>query len=73
MALDPVCGRVIHPKQSDWLLSYNGKTYHFCSGDCEHRFDSDPSEYAESAAKAEAAHDAAPPRAKSTKRVALTR
>jgi len=46
MALDPVCGREVHPKQSQWLLSYRSKIYHFCSGACAHRFGEFPEEYA---------------------------
>jgi YHS domain-containing protein len=45
MAFDPVCGREVHPKQSQWLLSYHGSTYHFCSGECAHRFNAYPEEY----------------------------
>jgi YHS domain-containing protein len=45
MALDPVCGRDISPKQSQWLIAYKGDIYHFCSGDCRHRFGDDPNEY----------------------------
>jgi YHS domain-containing protein len=46
MALDPVCGREVHPKQSQWLLSYRSKIYHFCSGACAHRFSDFPDEFA---------------------------
>ncbi len=53
MALDPVCGREIHPKQSQWLLSFEGRAYHFCSGDCEHRFNDHPSDFARLAEESE--------------------
>ena len=47
MALDPVCGQKLHPKQSQWMLSYRGNTYHFCSDACERRFQDNPAEYME--------------------------
>ncbi len=45
MAVDPVCGREVHPKQSQWLLSHRHVIYHFCSGACARRFRDFPDEF----------------------------
>lgn len=47
---DPVCGMTIDPAKAVGSSSYDGQTYHFCSRDCETKFDVAPAEYAGAAA-----------------------
>ncbi len=46
MATDPVCGNTLHPKTADWLISYKGRFFYFCSPTCKQRFDVDPDLFA---------------------------
>ena len=57
MAIDPVCGRDIHPKTSQWLIDYRGKAFHFCTGACHDKFIEDPAHYATSESPAIVADD----------------
>ena len=45
MAIDPVCGKDIHPKTSQWLVEYHGKAYHFCTSVCRDEFVDDPATF----------------------------
>jgi YHS domain-containing protein len=49
-AIDPVCGMSVEPAKSASSLSYQGKTYHFCSQHCAASFRSEPARYIGSAA-----------------------
>jgi P-type Cu+ transporter len=42
MAIDPVCGMNVDPNANKPRMSYQGKTYHFCSQKCHDRFEADP-------------------------------
>jgi YHS domain-containing protein len=44
-AIDPVCGMSVEPANSTSSMSYQGKTYHFCSQHCAASFRSQPSRY----------------------------
>ncbi len=41
---DPVCGMVVDP-ETTLTMDYDGRTYHFCSNHCRHRFQQDPSSF----------------------------
>jgi YHS domain-containing protein len=45
MAIDPVCGKDIHPKMSQWLVEYHGSAYHFCTSVCRDQFVENPAEF----------------------------
>lgn len=38
---DPMCGKTVDPGKA-LALTWEGKTYYFCSEDCRHRFEQDP-------------------------------
>jgi P-type Cu+ transporter len=38
---DPQCGKTVDPKTAS-ALTWEGKTYYFCSQECRRRFDLDP-------------------------------
>ena len=40
-AMDPQCGRSVDPETAI-RLTWEGKTYFFCSEECKARFDMDP-------------------------------
>lgn len=44
---DPVCGMPVDTKRagSSLSLSYNGRTYYFCSHYCREHFEADPERY----------------------------
>lgn len=48
--IDPVCGMTIDPATAVGSSSYNGETWHFCSRNCEAKFDVAPAEYVGAAA-----------------------
>lgn len=45
-AVDPVCGMTIEESDAVGTSEYEGKTYYFCSKDCQEEFDSAPEDYA---------------------------
>jgi len=38
---DPMCGKAVDPEKA-LALTWEGKTYYFCSEDCRRRFEQDP-------------------------------
>jgi Cu+-exporting ATPase len=45
MVKDPVCGMEIDPKNAAANATSGGKVYHFCSKDCQQKFNKDPKKY----------------------------
>lgn len=43
---DPVCGMNIDPARAAGSSAYDGRTYHFCSRECETKFDAAAAQYA---------------------------
>ena len=43
--VDPVCGMTVDPQNAAGSFVYEGKTYHFCSTHCLHRFEKDPQSF----------------------------
>lgn len=41
MAIDPVCGMEVDEKQATGKSEYEGKTYYFCSAECQEEFEDD--------------------------------
>lgn len=50
MATDPVCGMQVEDENAVLQVEYNGKTFHFCSSECQEVFQTDPEPYAKAAA-----------------------
>lgn len=48
MAKDPVCGMSVDEGKAAASVTYNGKTYYFCSAGCKATFDKAPAKYAKS-------------------------
>ena len=46
MKTDPVCGMQVEPDKAQSKEDYEGRTYYFCSRDCKHKFDENPSRFA---------------------------
>ena len=51
MATDPVCGMQVDEKSAPAKATYDGKTYYFCSKDCEEKFTAHPMKYVGAPAK----------------------
>lgn len=47
MAKDPVCGKTVEDDDAVHSVEYRGRTYHFCSSECEEVFETDPAPYVE--------------------------
>ena len=45
MSTDPVCGMKVDPATAAGHFDYRGKTYHFCSRHCLHKFSAEPEKY----------------------------
>ena len=45
MATDPVCGMQVDEKSAPAQTTYAGKTYYFCSKECEQKFTANPMKY----------------------------
>ncbi|HVU89653.1 MAG TPA: YHS domain-containing protein [Pirellulales bacterium] len=45
MAQDPVCGMEVKPENAVAKADYGGKTYHFCSVDCQRQFKDNPEKF----------------------------
>lgn len=41
-AKDPVCGMTVDGKDTNFMSSFKGNTYYFCSKTCKTDFDEDP-------------------------------
>ncbi|MCZ4508734.1 YHS domain-containing protein [Streptomyces sp. ActVer] len=46
-ATDPVCGMMVEESPTTPRISYQGRTYLFCSDACKARFTADPDRYTE--------------------------
>lgn len=44
MAIDPVCGMEVDEAEAP-SMTYEGKTYYFCSMGCKRSFEEDPEQY----------------------------
>src|SRR5665213_164670 len=42
---DPVCGMDVDPRTSKHRAHHDGKAFHFCSGRCKAKFETDPRRY----------------------------
>lgn len=42
---DPVCGMDVNEHTSQWISTYEGRTYAFCSAGCKESFDKTPGKY----------------------------
>ncbi len=49
MTTDPVCGKPVEDEKSMNRVEYMGKTFYFCSPECEEVFETDPAPYAQAA------------------------
>lgn len=45
MAEDLVCGMEVDERQASFTSTYEGRTYYFCSRQCQMEFDQDPHRY----------------------------
>jgi len=54
MERDPVCGMELRPGQEGASITYQGRTYHFCSAECKREFERKPKDYMTAAAQSEA-------------------
>jgi YHS domain-containing protein len=52
MERDPVCGMELRPGQEGASITYQGRTYHFCSRECRDLFAKNPAEYLKTEAQA---------------------
>jgi Cu+-exporting ATPase len=50
--IDPVCGMTVNPSKAAASARHLGKTYHFCSTHCQHKFVADPAAYLKNAVPA---------------------
>ncbi|MFA9459941.1 XdhC family protein [Thiohalorhabdus sp. Cl-TMA] len=50
--VDPICGMTVDPATADFSTEYGGRTWYFCCGHCQHRFEQDPAAYADAGAPA---------------------
>ncbi|MBA3658150.1 MAG: YHS domain-containing protein [Gemmatimonadales bacterium] len=46
---DPVCGMMIEKEDAVATAEHRGKTYYFCSEDCQVEFKGNPEDYADKA------------------------
>ncbi|MBI2001117.1 MAG: heavy metal translocating P-type ATPase [candidate division NC10 bacterium] len=56
MVKDPVCGMEIEEGKAHAKREHGGRTFHFCSANCEAAFVADPAKYAEGAMEAHGRH-----------------
>ena len=45
MERDPVCGMELRPGQEEASITYQDRTFHFCSVECRKRFEQKPKDY----------------------------
>lgn len=43
--IDPICGMTVNPETAAGKFEHEGKTYHFCSKHCLHKFSQNPESY----------------------------
>lgn len=46
MAKDPVCGMEVNETQAAAKAEHQGRSYYFCSADCQQQFQNNPDRYA---------------------------
>lgn len=44
-AVDPVCGMSVDPSAMEFMITYDGEAYYFCSTRCLQTFQSNPATY----------------------------
>lgn len=49
LAIDPVCKMSIEPHKAEERVTYQGKTYYFCSEPCAEQFQTNPGRYVNTA------------------------
>ncbi|KKS47001.1 MAG: Heavy metal translocating P-type ATPase [Candidatus Gottesmanbacteria bacterium GW2011_GWA2_42_18] len=42
---DPVCKMMVDPEKTQYKSDHEGKTYYFCSPNCQKEFESNPAQY----------------------------
>lgn len=45
MAVDPVCEMEVDERRTGFVTTYEGRSYYFCSRECQMEFDQDPRRY----------------------------
>jgi YHS domain-containing protein len=45
MTQDVVCGREVDEQRAARKSDYKGRSYYFCSSDCQQRFEAEPARY----------------------------
>jgi Cu+-exporting ATPase len=50
MAKDPVCGMEVSDRDAKATAQHGGKTFQFCSSDCQQKFQQNPDRYARQSA-----------------------
>ena len=50
MAKDPVCGMDVKEQDSKATAQHGGKTFNFCSAECQQKFEQNPDRYARQSA-----------------------
>ena len=45
MTKDPVCGMTLEPAKAAGQIVHEGKTYYFCSAQCQRKFEQNPHNY----------------------------
>ena len=55
---DPVCGMSIESEKAHASESYQGRSYYFCSAQCQSAFKANPAKFAAKASEADASHGA---------------
>ncbi len=55
--IDPVCGRTLDADSATAERAYDGRTFHFCSTACLHRFTASPAHYATSLARGDGSRE----------------
>jgi len=53
---DPVCGMSIEPEKAHASESYEGRSYYFCSAQCQRSFKADPGKFAAKTGQVGAGH-----------------
>ncbi len=50
MAKDPVCGMQVDDKTAEASAQHQGRTFYFCSHECQEKFSAEPDRYARQSA-----------------------
>lgn len=45
MTMDPVCEMEVDQRNASYVTTYEGRSYYFCSRECQMEFDQDPRRY----------------------------